>query len=181
MIGQRLPTADEPDCFITGFSTPTGIGSKGMSSRLFGLPPPATCATVPGTRPRVGDVSQKRCHCNRFPQMGCCSNQPRNRASRALRPRQTSTGSPRARLNSQPAVLSGYGDRGLRTGAHLPPVPPQTPRPAPPASAPPATRQESPQPAWKGWFAPNAIATSPSSSPTPRPTTLRLTGSSWRG
>ena len=57
------------------------------------------------------------------------------------------TGSPRAPLNSQPAVSSGCGDRGRRTGAHIPPVPPQTPRPAAPAGAPPATWQEPPQPA----------------------------------
>jgi hypothetical protein len=62
-------------------------------------------------------------------------------------PPATPAGSPRAPLNSQPAVLSGYGDRGLRARAHVPPVPPQTPRPAPPASVPPAARQESPQPA----------------------------------
>jgi hypothetical protein len=60
-------------------------------------------------------------------------------------PLATLTGSPRATLNSQPAVRSRYGDRGLRGRAHVPQVPPQTPRPAPPASAPPATRQESPQ------------------------------------
>src|ERR1019366_1426197 len=41
-------------------------------------------------------------------------------------PPATPTGSPRGPLNSQPAVLSGYGDRGLRARAHVPPVSPQT-------------------------------------------------------
>ena len=41
--------------------TPPGFGCKGLFSRVFGLPPPATCPIVPGTRPMVGDVSQKRC------------------------------------------------------------------------------------------------------------------------
>ena len=64
-----------------------------------------------------------------------------------LSPTATPTGSPRAPLNSQAAVLSGYGDRGLGAWAQVAPVPPQTPRPAPQASAPPATRQVSLQPA----------------------------------
>src|ERR1035438_6313100 len=59
-----------------------------------------------------------------------------------LSPTATPTGSPRAPLNSQAAVLSGYGDRGLGAWAQVAPVPPQTPRPAPQASAPPATRQK---------------------------------------
>jgi hypothetical protein len=61
MIGQRLPTADEPVRFITAVSTPPGFGCKGLVSRVFGMPPPAICTTVPDTRPRVGEVSQKRC------------------------------------------------------------------------------------------------------------------------
>ena len=62
MIGQRFPTVDEPVRCITAIITPPGFGCKGLFSRVFRLPPPATCATVPGTRPRVGDVSQERCH-----------------------------------------------------------------------------------------------------------------------
>src|ERR1039458_904951 len=44
-----------------------------------------------------------------------------------LSPTATPTGSPRAPLNSQAAVLSGYGDRGLGAWAQVAPVPPQTP------------------------------------------------------
>src|SRR5664279_1719821 len=49
--------------------TPPGFGCKGLFSRVFRLPPPATCATVPGTRPRVGDVSQERCHATGSPRV----------------------------------------------------------------------------------------------------------------
>src|ERR1035437_9362159 len=61
MIGQRIPTSDEPVCCITAIFTPPGFGCKGLFSRVFGLPPPAICTTSPDTRPRVGEVSQKRC------------------------------------------------------------------------------------------------------------------------
>src|ERR1039457_6102809 len=61
MIGQRLPTADEPVRFITAVSTPPGFGCKGLFSRVFGMPPPEICTTVPDPRPRVGEVSQKHC------------------------------------------------------------------------------------------------------------------------
>jgi hypothetical protein len=62
MIGQRLPTANESVRFITAVLTPPGFGCKGLFSRVFRLPPAATCTPVPDTRPRVGEVSQKRCH-----------------------------------------------------------------------------------------------------------------------
>jgi len=96
---------------------------KGLSLRLFGLPPSATCPTVPSLRPRVG---------------------------------------------------------GARGGAGPAGSTPET-EARPPASAPPATRQESPQPAFTDTssatssassmasFAPNTTAMSPSSSPTRRP------------
>jgi hypothetical protein len=38
MIGQRLPTADEPVRCIRDFFTPPGFGCKGLFSRVFGLP-----------------------------------------------------------------------------------------------------------------------------------------------
>jgi hypothetical protein len=56
MIGQRFPTVDEPVRCITAIITPPGFGCKGLFSRVFRLPPPTTCATAPGTRPRGGDV-----------------------------------------------------------------------------------------------------------------------------
>jgi len=41
-------------------------------------------------------------------------------------------------------VFSGGGERGLRAGGQVPPVPPQTPRAAPPARPPLPARQELP-------------------------------------
>ena len=57
------------------------------------------------------------------------------------------TGNPRPPLNSRPPVLSGCGERGLRAGGQVPPVPPQPPKAAPPARPPLPARQELPQPA----------------------------------
>jgi hypothetical protein len=51
MIGQRLPTADEPVRFITAGFTPPGFGCKGLFSRVFGLPPQ-----------RLAPLSQARAH-----------------------------------------------------------------------------------------------------------------------
>jgi len=67
----------------------------------------------------------------------------------ATRPSLTAapTGNPRPPLNSRPPVLSGCGERGLRPGGQVPPVPPQTPRAAPSAKPPLPARQELPQPA----------------------------------
>ena len=67
MIGQRLPAANESGCFIEAISTALGFGCKGLFLRVFGLPPLATYRIVPGTRPRVGDVSQKRRHATGSP------------------------------------------------------------------------------------------------------------------
>ena len=54
----------------------------------------------------------------------------------ATRPSLTTapTGNPRPPLNSRPPVLSGCGERGLRAGGQVPPVPPQTPRAAAPGT-----------------------------------------------
>ena len=56
--------------------------------------------------------------------LGCCSNRPRSRAPRALRPRQPPLAA-RAHPSTPNRLSSGYGDRGLRAGAHVPSVPPR--------------------------------------------------------
>jgi hypothetical protein len=83
MIGQRFPAADEPVRCITAIITPPGFGCKGLFSRVFRLPPPTTCATVPGTRPRVGDVSQERCHATGSPSSLCSLAAARGDCARA--------------------------------------------------------------------------------------------------
>jgi len=67
----------------------------------------------------------------------------------ATRPSLTAapTGNPRPPLNSRPPVLSGGGERGLRAGEQVPPVPSQTTRAATPARPSLPARQELPQPA----------------------------------
>ena len=50
---------------MTAVSIPPGFPCKGLFSRDFCLPPPATYTTVPGTRPRAGEVSQRRCNATR--------------------------------------------------------------------------------------------------------------------
>jgi hypothetical protein len=112
-------------------------------------------------------VSQKRCQATGSPDGLLLESAPEPGGTRP---------SPSANLHWQPARTpqlrtgcplwlrrQATADGGARPGST------QDPETRPPPSAPPATRRESRQAAWKGWFAPNAIATSPSSSPTPRP------------